>query len=75
MYIEGSGVTTKQFLRAWFVSESQQPTGAACVQFWYHMYGFGDPVGSLNLYVQVKYPSNVSVWYKNILSSQLLSLF
>jgi len=54
MYIEGSGVTTKQFLRAWFVSEAMQPTGAACITFWYHMYGAGDPVGSLNVYVQVR---------------------
>ncbi|XP_072182118.1 MAM and LDL-receptor class A domain-containing protein 1-like [Diadema setosum] len=50
VFIEASG--RRQGDYAWLLSEHFEPTGARCMEWWYHMYGQG--MGTLNVYTQTE---------------------
>lgn len=50
MYIETSGLGRHAGEKAHLLSDYQDPHPAACLSFWYHMYGTG--TGSLNVYTR-----------------------
>ena len=59
MYIETSG-SRRPGDKAWFVSEYRDPASAACLVFWYNMYGAG--IGSLNVYTKQGKGPMVQKW-------------
>ena len=51
MFIEASGLNRRTGEKAYLFSDYQDPNTAACLSFWYHMYG--DGIGSLNVYTKI----------------------
>ncbi|XP_071486324.1 MAM and LDL-receptor class A domain-containing protein 1-like [Diadema antillarum] len=63
LYFETSHTTLIPGDNAILVSEHFDPAPAACLSFWYHMYGTG--VGELNIYVTDNTNSQAQVWTKS----------
>lgn len=57
MYIEASGVSNQV---AQLSSLQETQTGAACIQFWFHMYG--NNIGTLNVYTAQGGQNGSPVW-------------